>query len=100
MNVALSRARGLAVLVASPALLRVACRSPEEMRLVNAFCRFVEVAAAQAGAVTPAAAMAVAVPVAASPGPGALASSPLSAEGGADPSATLVLFPELDDRRN
>ena len=100
LNVALSRARGLAVLVASPALLRVACRSPEEMRLVNAFCRFVEVAAAQAGALTPAAAMAVAVPVAASPGPGALASSPLSAEGGADPSATLVLFPELDDRRN
>jgi predicted RecB family nuclease len=48
LNVALSRARGLAVLVASPALLRIAGRSPEEMRLVNAFCRFVEVAAEQA----------------------------------------------------
>ena len=46
-NVAISRARGLAVLVASPALLRVACRSPEQMRLVNAFCRYVEIAAAQ-----------------------------------------------------
>ena len=50
LNVALSRARGLAVLVASPALLRVACHSPEEIRLVNAFCRFVEVAAEQASA--------------------------------------------------
>jgi uncharacterized protein len=46
-NVAISRARGLAVLVASPALLRVACRSPEQMRLVNAFCRYVEIAAVQ-----------------------------------------------------
>jgi uncharacterized protein len=51
LNVALSRARGLAVLVASPALLRVACRSPEEIRLVNAFCRFIEVAAGQQSAV-------------------------------------------------
>jgi uncharacterized protein len=49
LNVAISRARGLAVLVASPALLRVACRSPEQMRLVNALCRFVEVAADQTG---------------------------------------------------
>jgi uncharacterized protein len=46
-NVAISRARGLAVLVASPELLRVACRTPEQMRLVNAFCRYVEVAAEQ-----------------------------------------------------
>jgi uncharacterized protein len=49
-NVAVSRARGLAVLVASPELLRVACRSPEQMRLVNAFCRYVEIAAAQEAA--------------------------------------------------
>jgi predicted RecB family nuclease len=49
LNVAISRARGLAVLVVSPDLLRVACRTPEQMRLVNAFCRFVEVAAEQAG---------------------------------------------------
>jgi predicted RecB family nuclease len=49
LNVAISRAMGLAVLVASPALLRVACRSPEQMRLVNSLCRFVEVAADQAG---------------------------------------------------
>ena len=48
-NVAISRARGLAVLVASPDLLRIACRSPEQMRLVNAFCRYVEIAREQAG---------------------------------------------------
>ncbi|HEX5012809.1 MAG TPA: TM0106 family RecB-like putative nuclease [Candidatus Limnocylindrales bacterium] len=47
LNVAISRARGLAVLVASPDLLRVACRTPEQMRLVNAFCLFVEMAAKQ-----------------------------------------------------
>ena len=44
-NVAISRARGLAVLVASPELLQVACKTPEQMRLVNAFCRYVEIAA-------------------------------------------------------
>jgi uncharacterized protein len=49
LNVAVSRARGLAVLLASPALLRVACRTPEQMRLVNALCWLVEVAEAQAG---------------------------------------------------
>ena len=48
LNVAISRARGLAVLVASPELLRVACRSPEQMRLVNSFCRYVEIATDQA----------------------------------------------------
>ena len=47
LNVAISRARGLAVLVASPDLLHVACRTPEQMRLVNAFCRFIEIAAEQ-----------------------------------------------------
>lgn len=49
LNVAISRAQGLAILVASPALLRVACRTPEQMRLVNAFCRLVEIASIQAG---------------------------------------------------
>jgi uncharacterized protein len=43
-NVAISRAFGLAVLVANPALLQVACRTPEQMRLLNALCRFVEIA--------------------------------------------------------
>ena len=44
LNVAVSRARGLAAVVLSPELLRVACRTPEQMRLVNALCRFVELA--------------------------------------------------------
>jgi len=43
-NVAISRARVLAILVASPALLEAPCRAPEQMRLVNALCRFVELA--------------------------------------------------------
>jgi uncharacterized protein len=41
-NVAISRARALAVLVCSPELLKVHCRTPDEMRLANAVCRFVE----------------------------------------------------------
>ncbi|HET7027514.1 MAG TPA: TM0106 family RecB-like putative nuclease [Candidatus Limnocylindrales bacterium] len=43
LNVAVSRARALAIVVASPDLLRVACRTPEQMRRVNALCRLVEV---------------------------------------------------------
>jgi predicted RecB family nuclease len=46
LNVAVSRARCLAVVVANPRLLDVACNTPEEMRLVNALCRFVEMAGA------------------------------------------------------
>jgi AAA domain len=44
LNVAVSRAKCLAVLVASPALLTVRCQKVEQMRLVNALCRFVELA--------------------------------------------------------
>ena len=44
LNVAVSRARGLSILVCSPELLRARCHSPEQMRLVNALCRFVEMA--------------------------------------------------------
>jgi uncharacterized protein len=44
LNVATSRARGIAIVVASPDLLRVRARTPEQMRLANAFCRFVEMA--------------------------------------------------------
>jgi uncharacterized protein len=50
LNVAVSRARGLAVVLANPELLNVACHSPEQMRLVNALCRLVEVAEEQARA--------------------------------------------------
>jgi uncharacterized protein len=45
LNVATSRARCVAVVVASPDLLRVRARTPEQMRLANAFCRFSELAA-------------------------------------------------------
>ena len=44
LNVAISRARCLAYLVASPKLLEVNCRSIPQMRLANALCRFVELA--------------------------------------------------------
>ena len=44
-NVAISRARCLAYLVASPRLLEVNTRTIEQMRLANALCRFVEIAA-------------------------------------------------------
>jgi predicted RecB family nuclease len=44
LNVAVSRARCLAVLVCSPELLHVRCRNAEQMRLVNALCWFGEMA--------------------------------------------------------
>jgi predicted RecB family nuclease len=44
LNVAISRARCLALLVASPKLLDIPCRTVEQMRLANALCRFVEAA--------------------------------------------------------
>lgn len=42
LNVAVSRAQCIATVVASPRLLDALCRTPEQMRLVNALCRFVE----------------------------------------------------------
>ena len=48
LNVATSRAQCLAVVVASPALIRARCRTPRQMRLANALARLVEVAAEQA----------------------------------------------------
>jgi uncharacterized protein len=38
INVAISRARSLAIVVANPALLTISCRSPEDMALVNTLC--------------------------------------------------------------
>jgi uncharacterized protein len=45
LNVAISRARAVAILVASPRLLEVHCRNPDQMRKANALCRYVEMAA-------------------------------------------------------
>jgi uncharacterized protein len=38
LNVAISRARCLAILVANPALMTIKCSTPEEMALVNTLC--------------------------------------------------------------
>jgi len=44
LNVAISRAKCLAYVVASPRLLESRARTIEQMRLINALCRFVEMA--------------------------------------------------------
>ena len=44
LNVATSRARCVAILVASPKLFEPECRSPGQMKLANALCRFREMA--------------------------------------------------------
>jgi hypothetical protein len=44
LNVATSRARCLAIVVASPELLRVHCSTPPQMQLANALTRLVELA--------------------------------------------------------
>ena len=45
LNVAVSRARAMCVLVCSPALFDALCRTPEQVRLANALCRYRELAA-------------------------------------------------------
>ena len=44
LNVAVSRAKALCVMVASPSLLAVQCRTVAQMRLANVLCRYVELA--------------------------------------------------------
>jgi uncharacterized protein len=44
INVATSRARCACILVASPRLFEPDCQSPRQMRLANAFCRYLELA--------------------------------------------------------
>ena len=46
LNVAISRAQCLAYLVGSPRLLEAGARTVDQMRLINAMCRFVERAGA------------------------------------------------------
>jgi uncharacterized protein len=44
LNVATSRAKCLSILVCSPAIFQPECRTPEQMRMANAFCRYWEMA--------------------------------------------------------
>ena len=44
LNVAISRARCISVLVSSPAIFEAECRTPEQMEMANAFCRYLELA--------------------------------------------------------
>jgi uncharacterized protein len=45
LNVATSRAKCVSVLVAAPGVFEFECRTPRQMQLANAFCRFQELAA-------------------------------------------------------
>ncbi|WP_425067737.1 AAA domain-containing protein [Reyranella sp.] len=42
LNVATSRAKALCVLVGAPAIFEAECRTPIQMGLANAFCRYLE----------------------------------------------------------
>ncbi len=44
LNVAVSRARCVAVIVANPDLFDVQCKTPRQIELTNAFCRYLELA--------------------------------------------------------
>jgi len=44
LNVATSRAKCLCVLVGSPAVFEAECRTPRQMQLANAYCRYLEMA--------------------------------------------------------
>lgn len=44
LNVATSRAKCLCLIVASPRLFEAECRTPKQMQLANAFCRYLEIA--------------------------------------------------------
>lgn len=52
-NVAVSRAQALSIIVANPRLLSVRCKTPEQMKLVNGLCRYVELACLLNGSSTP-----------------------------------------------
>ncbi|HEX3965567.1 MAG TPA: DEAD/DEAH box helicase [Trebonia sp.] len=53
LNVATSRAKALAIIVASPRLVQVSCRTPRQMLLVNALCRAWDIGTAAVGANSP-----------------------------------------------
>lgn len=44
LNVATSRAKCVSILVGAPQIFEAECKTPLQMRLANAFCRYVEMA--------------------------------------------------------
>ena len=44
LNVAISRAKCLSILVASPGVFEAECKTPRQMKLANAYCRYLELA--------------------------------------------------------
>ena len=44
LNVATSRAKCVCILVGSPRVFEAECRTPRQMQLANAFCRYLEMA--------------------------------------------------------
>jgi predicted RecB family nuclease len=44
LNVAVSRAQCVSVVIASPALFQVDCKTPRQIQLANALCRYIEMA--------------------------------------------------------
>jgi uncharacterized protein len=55
LNVATSRAKCLCILVASPSVFEAQCRTPRQMQLANAFCRYLELAPTPSRATDPSA---------------------------------------------
>jgi superfamily I DNA and/or RNA helicase len=44
LNVATSRSKCVSVIVGSPHLFEAECRTPRQIQLLNAFCRYFEIA--------------------------------------------------------
>ncbi|WP_348521966.1 AAA domain-containing protein [Bradyrhizobium sp. BR13661] len=44
LNIATSRAKCVCIMVASPRVFEAECRTPGQMQLANAFCRYLEMA--------------------------------------------------------
>jgi uncharacterized protein len=44
LNVATSRAKCISIVVSSPAIFEAQCRTPRQIQLANAFCRYLELA--------------------------------------------------------